>query len=140
MKPFLSPESSEIYTQTVYSCIAIITHIGTMSGGHYVCYCKDNDNIWWLYNDHTVNKVSEKEIKKVQCYVALYKLNPPIDNSKVSNIIEKYEKEVSKSDENSHKNIVSSYWWFLMKNLTYTPCVDCGDICCEYILLLYLYL
>lgn len=132
MKPFLSEESSQLYSQTVYSCIAIITHIGTMGGGHYVCYCKDVDNIWWIYNDHSVSKVSEKEIKKVQCYVAIYKLNPPTDKSKVTNILGKYEKEV-KDEKIEKKNITSSYWWFLMKNLTYVPNVDSGDICCEYL-------
>lgn len=40
-------------------------HSGSASGGHYYAYIKDFDkNQWFCFNDQSVNRITEDDIKK----------------------------------------------------------------------------
>ncbi|KAF7413846.1 hypothetical protein HZH68_002335 [Vespula germanica] len=47
-----------------YNLYAMSNHYGTMEGGHYTAYCKNNvQNKWYKYDDQTVTEVSPSQVK-----------------------------------------------------------------------------
>ncbi|XP_011504954.1 PREDICTED: ubiquitin carboxyl-terminal hydrolase 8 isoform X2 [Ceratosolen solmsi marchali] len=47
-----------------YNLYAMSNHYGTMDGGHYTAYCKNNtQNKWYKYDDHTVTEVHQNQVK-----------------------------------------------------------------------------
>lgn len=60
-----------------YEIVSIISHSGSTSGGHYVNYSKRKGN-WYLFNDSSVNKMSEdtvlNNVSSGSAYIMLYKL------------------------------------------------------------------
>jgi ubiquitin carboxyl-terminal hydrolase 47 len=48
-----------------YELFSIMIHSGSASGGHYYAYIKDFDkNQWLCFNDQSVNRITEDDIKK----------------------------------------------------------------------------
>ena len=60
-----------------YEIVSIISHSGSTSGGHYVNYSKRKGE-WYLFNDSSVNKMSEdtvlNNVSSGSAYIMLYKL------------------------------------------------------------------
>ncbi|XP_044272052.1 ubiquitin carboxyl-terminal hydrolase 47 isoform X2 [Tribolium madens] len=49
----------------IYELFSIMIHSGSASGGHYYAYIKDFDkNQWLCFNDQSVNRITEDDIKK----------------------------------------------------------------------------
>ncbi|KYB28299.1 ubiquitin carboxyl-terminal hydrolase 47 [Tribolium castaneum] len=49
----------------IYELFSIMIHSGSASGGHYYAYIKDFDkNQWLCFNDQSVNRITEEDIKK----------------------------------------------------------------------------
>ena len=61
----------------IYEVVSIISHSGSISGGHYINYSKRLGE-WYLFNDSSVNKMSEidvlNNVSNGSAYIILYKL------------------------------------------------------------------
>lgn len=56
---------------TIYELSSVIVHHGSFGGGHYVSYCKKN-NDWFLCNDTSIYKVTLETVLNTQAYVLVY--------------------------------------------------------------------
>ena len=59
----------------MYDLYAVVHHVGTMNGGHYVSTCRvegDGDN-WYQFNDRNVTPISEDQIVSPTGYILFYK-------------------------------------------------------------------
>jgi len=65
--PFLSGKKSE-----VYDLFAVSNHYGSMSGGHYTSYCKNNGK-WYEFDDSSVSTHDESRVKTKNAYVLFYR-------------------------------------------------------------------
>jgi hypothetical protein len=43
-----------------------------MGSGHYVCYAKAGNGVWYLFNDSQVHQVSEKTVLNQSAYILMY--------------------------------------------------------------------
>jgi uncharacterized UBP type Zn finger protein len=57
-----------------YKLTAIIYHMGSTSGGHYVCYRLIN-NEWYLFNDSSISSISKEQINNIINYGYIYLYN-----------------------------------------------------------------
>ena len=56
-----------------YSLYAVIVHEGSsMGSGHYVCYAKASNGLWYLFDDSSVRPVSEKVVLAQPGYILMY--------------------------------------------------------------------
>jgi hypothetical protein len=62
---------------SVYELVAVVSHSGTLSSGHYVCYAQ-NKRRWFLFNDSVVTDAPRDEVLASQAYLLFYtKVTPP---------------------------------------------------------------
>jgi len=67
--PFIAPQVD--CGSSKYSLTAVISHIGFMNRGHYICYAK-SQGIWRLFDDDSVKEVSQEEVLSQQAYLLFY--------------------------------------------------------------------
>ncbi|XP_064415173.1 ubiquitin carboxyl-terminal hydrolase 33-like [Latimeria chalumnae] len=58
---------------TTYDLILLICHRGNVNSGHYIAYCRKDNNTWYRYDDHKVSEVSEATVQKEQAYILFYR-------------------------------------------------------------------
>jgi ubiquitin C-terminal hydrolase/Ca2+-binding EF-hand superfamily protein len=59
--------------QKKYDLFAVVTHYGSMRGGHYVATAKcRKDNKWYMFNDHKVTEVEERDVVTKGAYMLFY--------------------------------------------------------------------
>ncbi|KAK7329937.1 hypothetical protein VNO77_24119 [Canavalia gladiata] len=70
LKPFVSGS----YDGDVkYSLYGVLVHSGSSThSGHYYCYVRTANNIWYTLDDNRVNHVSEREVLNQQAYMLFY--------------------------------------------------------------------
>jgi ubiquitin C-terminal hydrolase len=56
-----------------FRLFAVIHHIGTMHGGHYIATIHTEGQGWFAYNDDAVYEVSQKNVFSDSAYVLLYR-------------------------------------------------------------------
>jgi len=57
----------------IYDLFAVSNHSGGLGGGHYTAYANNSyDKQWYSFNDSSVGKTSEPQIKTSAAYVLLY--------------------------------------------------------------------
>jgi hypothetical protein len=56
---------------SVYDLVAVVSHSGTLSSGHYVCYAMSKGR-WYLYDDSVVTPVSRKTVLVSQAFLLFY--------------------------------------------------------------------
>ncbi|KAK7944879.1 hypothetical protein WMY93_000607 [Mugilogobius chulae] len=72
LQPFLAKDSSAQTTN--YDLLSVICHHGTASSGHYIAYCRnDSNNLWYEFDDQSVNEVPESCVQNAEAYVLFYK-------------------------------------------------------------------
>jgi ubiquitin C-terminal hydrolase len=76
MAPFVQgPQKAE---DLRYRLFAVIHHLGTMCGGHYITIIRSAREGWYTYNDDAVYTCNEKAVFSETAYVLLYeRKNPP---------------------------------------------------------------
>ena len=60
-----------MYRSWMYHLIAIISHRGTLNGGHYWTYLQKNGT-WFKLNDSLVKRVQTSEVASSQAYMVFY--------------------------------------------------------------------
>jgi hypothetical protein len=52
----------------------IINHYGSINGGHYISFIKnERTNQWWEYDDSTVKQLGESQVRSKFAYILFYK-------------------------------------------------------------------
>ncbi len=97
MRKHLSHESTMKYfdKHTKYNLIGTVIHSGSLGGGHYWAYTKDNENKWYKYNDSDTPVIANMKLiadsgmdKGATPYVLFYQLD---ENSKTAKqVLEKF--------------------------------------------------
>lgn len=54
-----------------YDLSSVVVHIGQMSGGHYITYCRKEER-WFKFDDSKVTTVSEAEVLDAEAYILFY--------------------------------------------------------------------
>lgn len=57
---------------TNYELFGIICHLGNVNTGHYLAYVKNISGAWFKFDDATITRVTESEVKKVNAYMLVY--------------------------------------------------------------------
>ena len=71
--PFLAPGATGSTQSTVYALSGVVSHSGSISGGHYIAYVKSSVNQqWYRCSDETVSASSENAALAAQAYMAFY--------------------------------------------------------------------
>ena len=56
-----------------YNLYAVSNHYGSMEGGHYTAYCKNNAyGKWYKFDDHEVSEISNNEVRTGAAYILFY--------------------------------------------------------------------
>lgn len=75
--PFLLPKTaSEIEKDPInlrYKLYGLVAHSGSLLGGHYVSYIRNNSDSWFYCSDSHTRSVSWDQVRKCQAYLLFYK-------------------------------------------------------------------
>ncbi|KAL9326087.1 hypothetical protein ACSQ67_006732 [Phaseolus vulgaris] len=91
LKPFVSGS----YDGDVkYSLYGVLVHSGSSThSGHYYCYVRTSNNMWYTLDDNRVSHVSEREVLNQQAYMLFYVRDrksivprKPVDIAKKENV------------------------------------------------------
>lgn len=64
---------SSNYKYSRFRLIAVSNHYGTMDGGHYTAYCKNEDlNKWFKFDDCNVVELTGNEVRSPNAYILFY--------------------------------------------------------------------
>lgn len=56
-----------------YDLYAVLIHSGYgCNSGHYYCYVKNSDGMWYQMNDSQVRMVKKEEVMQSQAYILFY--------------------------------------------------------------------
>ncbi|PNF28268.1 hypothetical protein B7P43_G06644 [Cryptotermes secundus] len=56
-----------------YKLYGVSNHYGSMEGGHYTAYCKNElYNKWYKFDDHEVSEISNNDIRSGAAYILFY--------------------------------------------------------------------
>ena len=50
-------------------------HLGDSNFGHYISYCRNNNNKWYKYDDDVVSQINEEDIISTYAYCLFYQKN-----------------------------------------------------------------
>jgi hypothetical protein len=82
LNPFLQDQNKA--QDAKYDLFGIISHRGSINGGHYVSYCKNIETNQWLeHDDSYFHPFTEKDVKNTQAYVLFYRLQGPNEASEL---------------------------------------------------------
>ncbi|XP_054806372.1 ubiquitin carboxyl-terminal hydrolase 23 [Prosopis cineraria] len=70
LKPFVS---GSYEGDLMYSLYGVLVHSGSSThSGHYYCYVRTANNMWYTLDDNRVSHVSEREVLNQQAYMLFY--------------------------------------------------------------------
>ena len=59
---------------SLYDLYAVVRHLGSVAGGHYISYAKNHiTGKWYEFDDRIVTEISEKKLAEVEAYVLFYR-------------------------------------------------------------------
>jgi ubiquitin carboxyl-terminal hydrolase 22/27/51 len=56
-----------------YDLSCVVVHVGTIDAGHYICYCRRDDQ-WFKFDDSKVTLASEAQVLSSEAYLLFYVL------------------------------------------------------------------
>ncbi|XP_035211828.1 ubiquitin carboxyl-terminal hydrolase 36-like isoform X1 [Stegodyphus dumicola] len=70
LRPYMSdPKGDPVW----YHLYAVLVHSGpTCNSGHYYCYVKNSNNLWYIMDDQRVHQVSLNQVLNQSAYVLFY--------------------------------------------------------------------
>lgn len=129
MQQFISKDCAKSNFSSKYNLSALISHFGSVGGGHYIAYAKNCvDNKWYEFNDSFVSEVSETTVANAEAYVLFYSLN---DNDAVT-----FRKETNrflhKQENTSDIRYISKEWFVRFDTCVRPGCISNGDLLCKH--------
>ena len=73
----IETSSSALFSPTTprspgwYDLSTVVVHIGKMDAGHYLCYCRHDDQ-WFKFNDSKVTLATEQQVLNADAYLLFY--------------------------------------------------------------------
>lgn len=138
MQPFLHDSAAPSPPPTTthrsqYRLLAVISHRGTFSGGHYVSYCRhQSTGQWFEFDDAVVTIVSEEEVAKVQAYALFY---AAAESEERAAEREEWSAIINESPREGAV-YVSRQWYNRWRTLADPGAIDNGEISCQHFRLL----
>jgi len=96
----LGPYMSKLqqHENPIYHLYAVLVHYGSScNSGHYYCFVKNSNGIWYEMNDSSVSQVSLKTVLRQPAYLLFYVRDPSSINKNSS--------KINKQQENENANI-----------------------------------
>ncbi|RWS12675.1 ubiquitin carboxyl-terminal hydrolase 36-like protein [Dinothrombium tinctorium] len=70
LRPYMSESTGSAIN---YKLNCVLVHLGaTSNSGHYYCYVKSSNNMWYLMDDARVSQVSISHVLNQQAYILIY--------------------------------------------------------------------
>ena len=76
-----------------YELYGVCSHIGGVTGGHYIAYIKNANAKWYMFNDHLVLEVENVNLISLNAYVLFYRkkniatdINTPIVDETITHL------------------------------------------------------
>ncbi|KAI6654557.1 Ubiquitin carboxyl-terminal hydrolase 33 isoform X2 [Oopsacas minuta] len=107
-----------------YNLLSAVCHIGGVGGGHYVTYThNDISKHWYLFDDDIVRRVTTEQVRSLQSYMLIYRLNSDITDR------EHIPRSISPS---SHQETyyISKHWLCLYDRCMYPGPIAQFDFVC----------
>eukprot|EP00201_Polytomella_parva_P022059 CAMPEP_0175050102 /NCGR_PEP_ID=MMETSP0052_2-20121109/7084_1 /TAXON_ID=51329 ORGANISM="Polytomella parva, Strain SAG 63-3" /NCGR_SAMPLE_ID=MMETSP0052_2 /ASSEMBLY_ACC=CAM_ASM_000194 /LENGTH=1138 /DNA_ID=CAMNT_0016314291 /DNA_START=99 /DNA_END=3512 /DNA_ORIENTATION=- len=77
LQPYMSAKKAVRKGENTYALYGVLVHSGrTVNGGHYYCYVKGANGIWFCCDDDHVYSVGEKTVLEQQAYILFYIRDP----------------------------------------------------------------
>ena len=142
-----SASSSSSSSPALYDLFAIVRHLGSVSGGHYIAYCRSHTTgRWYEFDDKHVTEISEEKVAKIEAYVLFYRrkhktgpldrIMKQIEAVTVSNPSDSAAAVSSASGSPAGGSrpyrYVSRYWIKKMEVLGRPEPIDNRDLCCPH--------
>jgi len=153
------PSSSSSSTSTLYDLFALVRHLGSVSGGHYIAYAKSHvTGQWYEFDDKIVSPIDEEKVAKMEAYILFYarkhptepiqrlikqveavtvQTNAAANANSASNTARSTPASPSASSPSSASNrsnicYISRYWLKKVEVLGRPEPIDNRDLCCEH--------
>ncbi|KAF2073895.1 hypothetical protein CYY_004783 [Polysphondylium violaceum] len=83
----LSPYMTSTNSDSIYDLYGVLVHYGSSTdSGHYYCYVKNSNNIWYGMDDESVSQVSQSTVLSQKAYMLFYSKRPsknPINSNTI---------------------------------------------------------
>jgi hypothetical protein len=115
----LSFDGNDTHEPYKYKLYAVLVHDGfSINSGHYYCYIKNSNDMWYVMNDSFVGRVSEKEVLQQTPYILFYErvLDKKVviantvsnNDNQINNFIKKHSDEILSSlDTSTSDNFIN---------------------------------
>jgi len=88
LQPFLHADCPADERQsTSYQLTGVVQHLGSMTSGHYVSYCRHKStNTWYEFDDARVSAVQPETVEQAQAYILFFRRveTPDVLQSRIS--------------------------------------------------------
>ena len=74
LSKWLANSTSQSSDSSMYHLVAVCNHMGSMNSGHYTCFCKNDNQHWYLYDDESVSMVPKEKVVTCHAYFLIYQL------------------------------------------------------------------
>ena len=133
------PSSSSSSSPALYNLFAIVRHLGSVSGGHYIAYCRSHvTGKWYEFDDRLVTEVSEEKISKIEAYLLFYQRSHPKEPlQRLMKLIDAYQiKNLSTVPPPGQSappvRYISKYWLKKLEVFQRPEPLDNRDLCCPH--------
>jgi len=137
MYEYLHPEfqTKKENQHTNYELHGLVRHSGSLSGGHYVAYCRSpiNPDNWFCFDDRAVYPVSIEKVLQTEAYLLFYsrtQVNKERNQRHVWDLIENALKE--NSEDSADDVIINSYFFRKLKYFCHVGPVDNQRLLCPH--------
>ncbi|KAJ2964905.1 hypothetical protein NQZ79_g352 [Umbelopsis isabellina] len=94
--------------QGTYNLLAVLVHSGaTTHSGHYVCYTKSSNGLWYCMNDTSVQQVSSQTVLNQKAYILFYGLQSSEKKNQTTESSIATSKEVKKKEKHTPTEVAS---------------------------------
>jgi len=101
--PYMS--KSHQHENPIYHLYAVLVHQGSScNSGHYYCFVKNSNGIWYEMNDSSVSQVSLKTVLRQPAYLLFYVRDPSSINRNPSKINKQQENENTNINTTNHSD------------------------------------
>eukprot|EP01091_Cochliopodium_minus_P007278 TRINITY_DN17184_c0_g1_i1.p1 TRINITY_DN17184_c0_g1~~TRINITY_DN17184_c0_g1_i1.p1 ORF type:complete len:207 (-),score=55.87 TRINITY_DN17184_c0_g1_i1:175-795(-) len=93
---------------SIYDLFGIVSHSGSLDGGHYIAFCKNHANEkWYEFNDSVTREVTEKEVASQEAYLLFYSLKSTKHQEEVTKI-----KTLIENNKDKSQSVYVTKTWF----------------------------
>ncbi|PRP87113.1 ubiquitin carboxyl-terminal hydrolase 33 [Planoprotostelium fungivorum] len=112
-----------------YDLIALINHTGGLGGGHYVSYCKGEEE-WNLYDDSRVSSASESQVENTEGYILFYRRQ--FTQARSDEVDKTQDFMTSQSGSVDRSYYVPRIWWTKFRTMNYPGPIDNTPFTCPH--------